>query len=246
MAPVVFAGYGITDNENHYDDYAGIDVKDKIVLILRHEPQENDATSFPSARRLSPTRPSNAKMHGAQGVILVNDVYRITRRGRRAREVRPGRPGPPTRAFFRAGEGKPPPKAGSKPKAAICARSLEGIDKDLKPHSFALTKLTVDVDVDIQHETKTVHNVAAYLPGEDRRVRGHRRALRSPGPGRRAFAGAVADRHDSSRRGRQRFGHRRRDRTGALVLEAAETEARDSVPDLRGRGTGTARQRAGT
>ena len=37
-AGVVFAGYGITANDLHYDDYAGLDVKDKIVMILRHEP----------------------------------------------------------------------------------------------------------------------------------------------------------------------------------------------------------------
>ena len=29
---VVFAGYGITAPEYNYDDYAGLDVKDKIVL----------------------------------------------------------------------------------------------------------------------------------------------------------------------------------------------------------------------
>ena len=39
---VVFAGYGITAPEYGYDDYAGIDVKGKIVLVLRHEPQEYD------------------------------------------------------------------------------------------------------------------------------------------------------------------------------------------------------------
>jgi aminopeptidase YwaD len=44
-APVIFAGYGITAAEQKYDDYAGLDVKDKYVLILRHEPQENDAAS---------------------------------------------------------------------------------------------------------------------------------------------------------------------------------------------------------
>ena len=36
---VIFAGYGITAPEYHYDDYAGIDVKGKIVVVLRHEPQ---------------------------------------------------------------------------------------------------------------------------------------------------------------------------------------------------------------
>ena len=43
--PVVFAGYGITASEYGYDDYAGIDVKGKIVLVLRHEPQESEPKS---------------------------------------------------------------------------------------------------------------------------------------------------------------------------------------------------------
>src|SRR5579862_6720902 len=34
--PIVFAGYGITAPELHYDDYQDIDAKDKIVLVLRH------------------------------------------------------------------------------------------------------------------------------------------------------------------------------------------------------------------
>ena len=42
---MVFAGYGITAPEYHYDDYAGIDVKGKVVLVLRHEPQEYDENS---------------------------------------------------------------------------------------------------------------------------------------------------------------------------------------------------------
>ena len=68
---MVFAGYGITDADRHYDDYAGLDVKDKIVLILRHEPQEGkDLTSHATFA----DKASNAKMHGARGVILVNDM----------------------------------------------------------------------------------------------------------------------------------------------------------------------------
>ena len=39
-AEVVFAGYGITAPEYKYDDYAGLDVEGKIVLIMRHEPDE--------------------------------------------------------------------------------------------------------------------------------------------------------------------------------------------------------------
>ena len=34
---VVFAGFGITNKKENYDDYAGLDVTGKFVLILRHE-----------------------------------------------------------------------------------------------------------------------------------------------------------------------------------------------------------------
>ena len=79
----------------------------------------------------------------------------------------------------------------------------KGIDKDLQPRSFAFPDaLQVDANLDVERVVKTVHNVAGYLPGDDRRIRGDRRALRSPGPGRAVFAGAIAGRHDPSRRGR--------------------------------------------
>ncbi|HTB18156.1 MAG TPA: hypothetical protein VK708_08560, partial [Bryobacteraceae bacterium] len=42
---VVFAGFGITAPEYNYDDYSGLDVKGKVVLLLRHEPQEFDEKS---------------------------------------------------------------------------------------------------------------------------------------------------------------------------------------------------------
>src|SRR5215204_2862041 len=44
----VFAGYGITAREYGYDDYAGVDVKGKIVIVLRYEP--------PPKSNLSPFR----------------------------------------------------------------------------------------------------------------------------------------------------------------------------------------------
>src|SRR5882724_1117395 len=37
-APVVFAGYGASATEFAYDDYDKLDVKDKIVVLLRYEP----------------------------------------------------------------------------------------------------------------------------------------------------------------------------------------------------------------
>src|SRR5215475_7165184 len=75
---VVFAGYGITAKEYNYDDYAGIDAKGKLVLILRHEPQEFDEKSVFAGKVYTEhsqffSKVTNAKNHGARGVMLIND-----------------------------------------------------------------------------------------------------------------------------------------------------------------------------
>ncbi len=80
-APVVFAGFGITAPELKYDDYQGIDVHGKIVLIFDHEPQEIDShsvfngignTRYATAR----VKVRNAQDHGAVGVLIVAEPNR--------------------------------------------------------------------------------------------------------------------------------------------------------------------------
>src|SRR5262249_38969165 len=45
--------------------------------------------------------------------------------------------------------------------------AAKAIDKDLAPQSFAFpASLKAEAEVDIVREMKTVHNVAAYLPGQ--------------------------------------------------------------------------------
>ena len=65
---VIFAGYGITAPGRQYDDYAGIDVKDKVVLIFRKNPgwRERRHASFMA-------KLTNAVKHGAKAVLLCND-----------------------------------------------------------------------------------------------------------------------------------------------------------------------------
>ena len=80
-APVVFAGYGITAPELHYDDYRGIDVHGKIVLLFDHEPQETDPNSIFNGTgntRYATTRVKvlNAQAHGAVGVLIVSEPNR--------------------------------------------------------------------------------------------------------------------------------------------------------------------------
>ena len=168
--PVVFAGYGITAKEYNYDDYAGIDVTGKMVLILRHEPQENDARSAFEGKKLTShatfiDKMVNAKMHGARGVILINDVAAHPR-GEDKLEKFGANGGPRDAGIFflqmKAAAAEDWLRAEGRDLKQIAAE----IDGDLKPRSFALDKVEVELSVDLIHETKTVHNVAAYLPGK--------------------------------------------------------------------------------
>ena len=91
-APLVFAGYGITaknlkqgDKTISYDDYAGIDAKGKVVILLRKEPQQQDEKSpFNGTRTtqhaLFGTKIKNALDHGAAAVIIVNDGLELKSR----------------------------------------------------------------------------------------------------------------------------------------------------------------------
>jgi len=67
-SPVVFVGYGVTAPERQYDDYAGADVRGKIVAYLGGAP-----ASFPAEERAhfgaTPIKLENAVAHGAVGVL---------------------------------------------------------------------------------------------------------------------------------------------------------------------------------
>jgi Zn-dependent M28 family amino/carboxypeptidase len=45
-APIVFVGYGATAPEYHWDDYANVDVKGKIILCIVGDPPSDDPTFF--------------------------------------------------------------------------------------------------------------------------------------------------------------------------------------------------------
>ena len=45
-APIVFAGYGIDAPEFHWDDFKGVDVKGKVILVIVNEPPSKDPKFF--------------------------------------------------------------------------------------------------------------------------------------------------------------------------------------------------------
>jgi hypothetical protein len=76
-APVTFCGYGITSTDPPYDDYAGQDVRGRVVLLLRLEPGAGDPASPFAGTALTShadlrTKAKNAFDHGAAGVLVVN------------------------------------------------------------------------------------------------------------------------------------------------------------------------------
>src|SRR5262249_42700302 len=77
-APLVFAGYGISCKNPEYDDYAGVEVKDKIVVLLCDTPRSNSARTADMNSGASPTaKLALARKMGASGVLLVNDLESV-------------------------------------------------------------------------------------------------------------------------------------------------------------------------
>jgi Peptidase family M28/PDZ domain/PA domain len=168
---VVFVGYGITAREYNYDDYAGVDVKGKLALILRHEPQEFDEKSVFAGKVYTEhsqffSKVVNAKNHGAKGVILIND--RANHRGESDQLESFGKTVGPADGGIPFVQIKAEVAERWIASAGKNLEDLEAdIDKDLKPRSFALPEtLKVQENVDVERAVKTVHNVAGYLPGE--------------------------------------------------------------------------------
>ena len=169
QASVVFAGYGITAPEFNYDDYAGLNAQDAIVLVLRSEPAgltSKAGRSEPSIHASLITKAINARNHGAKAILFVNPT------------PRPGEEDLLPR--FESTEG--PADMGLlclQVKRAIAdvwlqtenksfAAVQEQIDNSLQPQSAPLnsTGLSLSISVNIERIHATINNVLAYLPGK--------------------------------------------------------------------------------
>lgn len=170
-ADVVFAGYGITAKEYGYDDYAGIDAKGKIVLVLRYEPPpKDDKSPFQKAPRYSNhatlrAKANNAGDHGAVGMILVD----FNRSGDEQKELLST-----SNSLWRSGKS---------PIAAQVKRSViekwldthgislkplkEKIDREEKPASEYLPGAHVTLQVSLEEVRQRTDNVVGILPGSD-------------------------------------------------------------------------------
>jgi Zn-dependent M28 family amino/carboxypeptidase len=75
-APIVFVGYGIDAPEFQWNDYAGVDVKGKVLLVIVNEPPSDDANFF-KGKALTyygrwTYKYEEAARRGAVGVLIIH------------------------------------------------------------------------------------------------------------------------------------------------------------------------------
>jgi hypothetical protein len=166
--PVVFAGYGLVvpDNQNFgYDSYAGLDVKDKIVVVLRYFPEDADQKTRAILARYSDLRykAMAARQRGARAMVVITGP----------RSPNAGATVPMTFDTALAGSGIVATSVSGEVANAIFAalpgKNLEAVQKEFdsgNPHvaGFVIPNVTVTVKAAVQRETQTGRNVVAYLP----------------------------------------------------------------------------------
>jgi Peptidase family M28/PDZ domain/PA domain len=174
--PVVFAGYGITakNSPRHpgldYDDYAGVDVKDKAVLILRREPQQHDEASPFEGKKDSTYatfqhKAVNAFQHGAAAVILVNNLAGLDGAGDRVLAFSQAGVTPISNIPFlmmTRDQADKFLKAAGEPSLEDLEKQ---IDSDLKPRSREIPDWTLTAKIYIEGEKIETKNVVGVLEG---------------------------------------------------------------------------------
>ncbi|HSC44001.1 MAG TPA: M20/M25/M40 family metallo-hydrolase [Candidatus Binatia bacterium] len=175
---LVFAGYGITAKENGYDDYAGMNVKGKIVLILRYEPAPTDEKSpFKTPPEYSVhaalrTKANNARDHGAVGMILVD----LNHDNEAQPELLSTR-----NSLWRGGNSVVAAQVRREvlqkwlDARGVSLRDLkEKIDRTGKPASMAIPGAMAKLQITLKEDHERAENVVGILPGADPNLRDQR------------------------------------------------------------------------
>ncbi len=177
---VVFVGFGLTAPELKHDDYAGVDVKGKIVAYFPGAPAswESSLHAYYSSTYL---KAKTAAEHGAIGVIgmwspALEKAFSWQRAVRNYKLPlfkivdKNGRPND-TYEQIRAGVAIPLPRA--KQLLATANKDAEQLYKDAdegKVQSFELP-VTAKIHLLTEHKDSTSPNVVAVLPGSDPKLK---------------------------------------------------------------------------
>ena len=184
---VVFAGYGISAPELGYDDYAGLDVKDKIVFVLKRGPRQTDpASPFYIHKDVSFTRVNEeietAIEHGAAGILLVTDPLHnrlLTPRGFPWPSLYKGFPpeAVPVTLGKREKTKIPAIQVGKEAVeqlfGSIQALKAEqaAIDSTFSPRSRLLAGCRAEILTSTRHTMQLTRNVVGLIPGRDEKLK---------------------------------------------------------------------------
>jgi hypothetical protein len=170
-APVVFAGYGVTsqDKDLRYDDYQGLDVAGKIVVVLRKTPRPGDASAAfggPSSAYYGEltNKVANAKEHHAAAILFVSD-HDTASSADTLMDF--------SYTAYQASAGLPAIHVRRSVLDALLRstvdeslRDLErDIDRDVKPRSASLAGWTARLDLRIHRPNIAAKNVVGVLEG---------------------------------------------------------------------------------
>ena len=207
-APAVFVGYGIDAPKQGFDDYRGLDVKGKIVVVLSGFPKGTDSEI---GAHFNKQKSRMAEDHGAVGVVEIATPQSEAVRPWASSIRNTGTP----RLSWTEADGKPHVEAPgiriaatlNKPAADLLFAgapvSLDRIraeaDAGGKPHGLPL-KATIRVERTTAYRTITSPEVAAMLPGSDPKLKdqvivlmGHldHLGMKATGDGDRIYNGAL-------------------------------------------------------
>ncbi len=169
-APIVFAGYGIVvpDSQDFgYDSYATLDVKDKVVVVLRYFPEDADQKTRAILARYADLRykAMAARQHGAKALLVVTGP----------RSPNAGELAPMTFDTALSGSGIVAASidgAAGKVIFAAAGKTLEDVQRSLdsgNPHVAGFDiPLRITVRTKVERERHTAYNVVGYLPATNR------------------------------------------------------------------------------
>ena len=167
---VLFVGYGITAPDLGYDDYAGVDARDRIVVAITGEPaSQDDANPFrrPEAYHYGERAHKliNARQHGAAAILLV------PRPGGGARRLPPLRGLSQPQGILAAFLAAPVADALLASWGMRLGELAETIDRTLAPRSAPLAGVKIRLEVNLVRERGTARNVVGLLRGTDPALR---------------------------------------------------------------------------
>jgi hypothetical protein len=172
-APVVFVGYGISADKVPYDDYKGVNVAGKVVIMVRKSPRSDNAkVPFDGDRKRQheplTTKLVKADLHKARAVLFVSDRHSAAGDDRLDAKDHFS-----SMAAASTPTGMPAVQVRRSVVDAMLQSSLgtglreleEDIDHDLKPRSTLLSGWTVSIQTSVRRPKLNVKNVVGVLEG---------------------------------------------------------------------------------